>query len=692
MSEPIPVAGVHAQPVIDNEEALRRWVHDALEVSVSLVGMQAGIKGATFEDELLAATRQHIARLFAFDAMDIVLVDESSGGFEFADSDTQQSVRALKQELDRRVDDGHFAWALRQTRAVVLPTLAGKGTLLLCALGTRNRVRGMFAGLYVAGAAGLSETKLNLLLLILSGVANVLESTALYRLIKQQNVELEERVVLRTRELEVARREADAANHAKSAFLANMSHEIRTPLTAIIGYAELLASGVVPAQQRQSAINTIAGAGRHLLELVSAVLDMSKVESGQLLAESIALDLPKLIADVAGIVTPQMQAKGIDFALECIAPMPGMIESDPLRLRQILLNLLGNAIKFTDQGVVGLRVRVNENGDRLVFEVSDSGIGISAEQAQALFQPFAQADASVSRRFGGTGLGLYLSRQFAERLGGTLELDPEYHAGALFRVTIPLRRVAEHGDLPVPATGIAPGPLRGNVLLADDTAELRDLVALYISAIAPDVRVVSVENGARAVERALIDDFDLIVMDLQMPEMDGFSAAQLLRASGYRGPMIALTANALSEDRDRCLVAGFDAFITKPIDARVLGDALHTCLSDTGAVNDTLAWADMPELTALKLRFVDSLAARCDAMDAASALGDWHGVAGIAHQLKGSGGNFGFPELTECAGMLEQAARGGDVPTAVRLLAALGTMIESIVDDAGMASARDGCV
>jgi signal transduction histidine kinase/ActR/RegA family two-component response regulator len=678
--------------VIDNEEALRRWVHDALEVSVSLVGMQAGIKGATFEDELLAATRQHIARLFAFDAMDIVLVDESSGGFEFADSDTQQSVRALKQELDRRVDDGHFAWALRQTRAVVLPTLAGKGTLLLCALGTRNRVRGMFAGLYVAGAAGLSETKLNLLLLILSGVANVLESTALYRLIKQQNVELEERVVLRTRELEVARREADAANHAKSAFLANMSHEIRTPLTAIIGYAELLASGVVPAQQRQSAINTIAGAGRHLLELVSAVLDMSKVESGQLLAESIALDLPKLIADVAGIVTPQMQAKGIDFALECIAPMPGMIESDPLRLRQILLNLLGNAIKFTDQGVVGLRVRVNENDDRLVFEVSDSGIGISAEQAQALFQPFAQADASVSRRFGGTGLGLYLSRQFAERLGGTLELDPEYHAGALFRVTIPLRRVAEHGDLPVPATGIAPGPLRGNVLLADDTAELRELVALYISSIAPDVRVVSVENGARAVERALIDDFDLIVMDLQMPEMDGFSAAQLLRASGYRGPMIALTANALSEDRDRCLAAGFDAFITKPIDASVLGDALHTCLSDTGAVDDTLAWADMPELTALKLRFVDSLAARCDAMDAASALGDWHGVAGIAHQLKGSGGNFGFPELTECAGMLEQAARGGDVPTAVRLLAALGTMIESIVDDAGMASARDGCV
>ncbi len=690
MSEPTPVAGVHAQPVIDNEEALRRWVHDALEVSVSLVGMQAGIKGATFEDELLAATRQHIARLFAFDAMDIVLVDESSGGFEFADSGDQQSVRALKQELDRRVDDGHFAWALRQTRAVVLPTLAGKGSLLLCALGTRNRVRGMFAGLYVAGAAGLSETKLNLLLLILSGVANVLESTALYRLIKQQNVELEERVVLRTRELEVARREADAANHAKSAFLANMSHEIRTPLTAIIGYAELLASGVVPAQQRQSAINTIAGAGRHLLELVSAVLDMSKVESGQLLAESIALDLPQLIADVAGIVTPQMQAKGIDFALECIAPMPGMIESDPLRLRQILLNLLGNAIKFTDQGVVGLRVRVNENGDRLVFEVSDSGIGISAEQAQALFQPFAQADASVSRRFGGTGLGLYLSRQFAERLGGTLELDPAYLAGALFRVTIPLRRVAEHDDLPVPASGIARGPLRGNVLLADDTAELRELVALYISAIAPDVRVVSVENGARAVEQALTDDFDLIIMDLQMPEMDGFSAAQLLRASGYRGPLIALTANALSEDRDRCLAAGFDAFITKPIDAKVLAEALHTCLSSTGADDDMIAWADMPELKALKLRFVDSLAARCNAMDAASALGDWHGVAGIAHQLKGSGGNFGFPELTACAGALEQAARGSDGPTAARLLAELGTMIESIVDDAGMASARNG--
>jgi signal transduction histidine kinase/CheY-like chemotaxis protein/HPt (histidine-containing phosphotransfer) domain-containing protein len=688
VNESIPVANASPEPAIDNEEALRRWVHDALDVSVSLVGMQAGIGGHAIEAELLAATRQHIARLFAFDAMDIVLVDESSGGFEFADSESQQSVKALKHELDRRVDDGHFAWALRQTRPVVLPARDGKGTLLLCALGTRNRVRGIFAGLYAEGASGLSESKLNLLLLILSGVANVLESTSLYRLIKQHNVELEERVALRTRELEAARREADAANHAKGAFLANMSHEIRTPLTAIIGYADLLARGAVPIEQRQSAINTIAGAGRHLLELVSAVLDLSKLESGQLPTESVALDLRQLIADVAGIVTPQMQTKGIDFALECIEPMPDTIASDPLRLRQILLNLLGNAIKFTAQGVVGLRVRANRRDDTLVFEVSDSGIGISAEQAQALFQPFAQADASVSRRFGGTGLGLYLSRQFAERLDGTLELDTEYRGGALFRLTIPLRLAAAQGEMPVVERDAAVGPLRGNVLLADDTAELRELVGLYIGSIAPDVRVVMVENGARAVEQALIDDFDLVVMDLQMPEMDGITAAQLLRASGYRGPMIALTANALSEDRDRCMAAGFDAFITKPIDAKLLGQALHTCLAGVDG-GDDITWADMPEIKALKTRFVGSLTARHREMDAALAQSDLPAVAGVAHQLKGSGGNFGFSELTVCAGELERVARSGDAAHAARVLAGLGATIDAICRNADSESVEE---
>lgn len=682
MSERTPLANADSQPAIDSEEALRRWVHDALEVSVSLAAMHTGISGESFSDELLGATRQHMARLFAFDAMDIVLVDESSGGFAFADSPSQHPVAALKQELDRRVDDGHFAWALRQTRPLVLPALAGKGTLLLCALATRNRVRGMFAGLYVAGAASLSETKLNLLLLILSAVANVLESTALYRLIKQQNIELEERVALRTRELEAARHEADTANQAKGAFLANMSHEIRTPLTAIIGYAELLASGAVPAAQRDSAINTIAGAGRHLLELVSAVLDMSKMESGQLLIESIALDLPQLIADVAGIVEPQITAKALHFELDCAEPLPARIVSDPLRLRQILLNLLGNATKFTDSGSVGLQVRISDGGEMLVFAVSDSGIGISGEQAQALFQPFAQADASVSRRFGGTGLGLYLSRQFAERLGGSLELDTRYRGGSLFRLKIPLRLALPDDESAVCETQAAPETLRGNVLLADDTAQLRELVALYIRAIAPQVRVVSVDNGARAVEQALINEFDLIVMDLQMPEMDGLSAAQLLRAAGYRGPMIALTANALSEDRDRCLAAGFDAFVSKPIDAKVLNQALRTCLARVGGNDGSIAWADIPELKALKRRFIDSLAVRCVAMNTALALADWPAVAGIAHQIKGSGGNFGFPELTECAGTLENAARAGDATHATTLLAGLQARIDTIIDNA----------
>jgi CheY-like chemotaxis protein len=400
-------------------------------------------------------------------------------------------------------------------------------------------------------------------------------------------------------ELGEARAAAEAANRVKSAFMANMSHEIRTPMTAILGYLDLLGDEELSGAQRREYIRIINDSGQHLLSILNDILDISKLEAGAMTVERVPVAPPQLIGDVASLMGARAAEKGLRFRLDYEGPIPETIESDPVRLRQILLNLLGNAVKFTKQGEVRLAVRLATAGDppvpRLRFDVIDTGVGVSAEDKKRLFQPFVQADTSFTRRFGGTGLGLAISKQLAEQLGGSITLRDNPGGGSIFTAEIetgPLEHVrlievnggAREERSPA---GSSSRRLVGRVLLAEDGVDNQRLFTRVLRAVGLEVDVA--EDGRQAVDKALAArdaeaPFDLVLMDMQMPVMDGLDATDELRREGYEGPIIALTAHALESDRERCLRAGCDDFLTKPLDKRRLISVLTQYLSKSDPV------------------------------------------------------------------------------------------------------------
>ncbi|MEO0513025.1 MAG: PAS domain-containing protein [Planctomycetota bacterium] len=391
--------------------------------------------------------------------------------------------------------------------------------------------------------------------------------------------------------LDLARRRADDANTAKSEFLANMSHEIRTPMNAIIGFTELLQTEAVHAQHQQEYLETIARNGEHLLAIVNDILDLSKVEAGRMIVESIDCSPEEIVACVIGLVRPRAEAKGVALDLCYDGPVPETVRTDPTRLRQILLNLVGNAVKFTSEGSVTVRVRLDDQRDgqpALIIDIIDTGIGVPPDRTGVLFAPFSQTDTSHTRRFGGTGLGLAISRRLATLLDGTVELEhSEPDVGSTFRLTLPASRPVrtrvvaacaadERGSDTAASRSTRSIKLFGRVLLADDGPDNQRLIHHHLTAAGAEVVVVS--NGQDAVN-AVVDSestdrpFDLVLMDVQMPVLDGRSAVRELRAKGVSIPILALTAHAMPEERQRSLDHGCDEHLTKPIRRRTLLEA-----------------------------------------------------------------------------------------------------------------------
>jgi signal transduction histidine kinase/CheY-like chemotaxis protein len=399
-----------------------------------------------------------------------------------------------------------------------------------------------------------------------------------------------------TRELEQAREDALGAARAKSEFLANMSHEIRTPMTAILGFADALhddlgEQGASPEAHR--ALATIRRNSEHLLAVLNDILDLSKIEAGKLELEEIPCSPAELVLDAVGLLRARATEKRLELTVDLAENMPAAIATDPTRVRQILLNLIGNAIKFTEAGSVRVHARIEYAlGDRagwLVIEVADTGIGISPEQRARLFSPFTQADTSTSRRFGGTGLGLAICSRVVELLGGSIEVESEPGRGSTFRVALPATPIAISPRARVArpeSTERASRGLVGHVLLAEDGPDNQVLFRRVLER--AGLRVELVADGRSACAAALSawrdgEPFDVILMDMQMPELDGYSATAELRRAGYPGAIVALTAHAMSGDRERCLAAGCDGYLTKPIQRDLLLDTVARHLAKARA-------------------------------------------------------------------------------------------------------------
>jgi len=412
------------------------------------------------------------------------------------------------------------------------------------------------------------------------------------------NRRLEQEVAERAgaeQQLANAKHAAEAANRAKDEFLANISHEIRTPMTAILGFTDLLTENLQEPENLQAG-KTIKQNGQYLLGIINDLLDLSKIEAGRIEVRRARCSPCRLVAEVASLMKIRADGKGLPLELEYRWPLPRSIRTDPLRLRQILINLVANAIKFTETGRIRLVTRLLARPGQkaqLCFDVVDTGIGMTRRQAEALFRPFTQSDSSTTRRFCGTGLGLTISRRLAEMLGGTIEVSSRYGRGSTFSAFVdagPLEGVEMlqsddemlgPDEPPAPRPPAEQDPLDCRILLVEDGPDNQRLLSFLLRRAGAEVTVA--ENGKIAVEKALTADpprgrtfddpaepFDLILMDMQMPVMDGYQATRRLRAAGYHGAIVALTAHAMSHDEQKCRAAGCDDYLSKPVKAEKL--------------------------------------------------------------------------------------------------------------------------
>lgn len=487
--------------------------------------------------------------------------------------------------------------------------------------------------------------------------------------LKNKNLELQEsrdllehRVLERTAALAVAKAQAEQANIAKSAFLANMSHEIRTPLTAIIGFSEILQDEDVSKKEQIFSANMIIRAGKHLLELINDILDLSKIEADKVDIETASFNVFHMMAEVNSIMQNQAKSKGISFEIQYKFPFPETIESDIVRLKQIILNLCSNAIKFTESGAVKVEVSCNREKREIKFLVIDTGIGMTKEQTSKIFDAFVQADISTTRKYGGTGLGLHLSRRLALLLGGDIEVESEPGQGSKIGVFVQSGPLEDTKFLTKSPTDLikssvnkkqSVNKLNGHILLVEDNRANQIFISRFVEI--SGAKITIVENGKLAIEKAMSQSFDLILMDIQMPVMGGLEAMRILRDKGYKGPIVALTANAMSNDVTACFEAGCDKFLAKPIERsdfyQILGEYLDSNTeNDSSAkpIESTLLDEDLG-LMDMGEKFIRQMPSLIDAIETAAKEQDFENLRLKIHDLKSTGGGYGYPILAEIA-------------------------------------------
>jgi PAS domain S-box-containing protein len=488
-------------------------------------------------------------------------------------------------------------------------------------------------------------------------------------------------------ELIEAKAIAESANRAKSEFLANMSHEIRTPMTSILGFSDLLAAPDLSQNERIEFIEGIQRNGKALMKLIGDILDLSKIEAEKLTLERTDCLLQQIVDDVVSSARVSAEPKGLSLKVQYDCPPSMTVHTDSVRLRQILANLLDNAVKFTKQGGICVAVsRVPEAGsrERIWFAVSDTGIGIPADKIDLLFQPFTQLDSSATRCVGGAGLGLAISKRLATALGGDLEVVSEVGNGSTFTLTIdagsPTGKKSPQivaWDHVTPRVHTPAASLRGRLLLVEDDPDVQRIETLLLEKM--NLQVAVARNGRLACEMAETSKaegrpYDLILMDIQLPEMNGYQAAQRLRERGWQGPIVAFTAHAMADDREKCLAAGCDDYVAKPVNLRQLRDLLTpylggsaTSAQRTAATDEIAAFPgdlaaggrSSDDLAAqMAGTFAEGLAERMNVIENALRDCDLHRLAEVVHQLKGTAAVFGYTQVADAACAIYEHAAG----------------------------------